>query len=48
MMGRMSLGMCQFENGGFRASLDVLHRAAVAGFKKCSRVHIDKSGYDFQ
>ena len=22
-------------------------RAAVAGFKKCSRVHIDKSVYDF-
>ena len=22
------------------------YRAAVAGFKKCSRVHIDKSVYD--
>ena len=45
MMGR-SVGMCQFKNGGFQ-DLELHSRAAVAEFKMCSRVHIDKSIYDF-
>ena len=37
--------MCQFESGGVELRL-ISSRAAVAGFKKCSMVYIDKSVYD--
>ena len=38
MMGRRSVGVRPFENGGFGTLLDIKTR---------SRVHIDKSIYDF-
>ena len=46
MMGRRSVGMFMYQFGDLEVSL-MSSRAAVAGLKKCSRVHIDNSVHDF-